>query len=122
MMKMYDQMETEAEAYVRVIQDFGPRSRSSVDVWKAYHRGDKETVGKLLPELESHPQEAMIAATDIAVLRFFLGDTDKGFEWLERAYSVKEGHLMDIQWHWGMEDIRADPRYIDLLKRLGLRR
>ncbi len=51
---------------------------------------------------------------------FFLGDVDKGFEWLERAYSRKESDLMSIQHDLSLDSFRADPRYLDLLKRLGL--
>jgi len=54
-----------------------------------------------------------------------LGDVDKGFEWLERAYSQRESlslsfSLLDIQCDWFLDGVRTDPRYLDLLKRLGL--
>jgi TolB-like protein/Tfp pilus assembly protein PilF len=119
MMKMYDQMEKELEAAERYYQ-VAPRTRTAVNMNKAHLKGDKETVRKLLPELEDHPEEGFFHATDIAGLHFFLGDVDKGFEWLERAYSKREDGLLDIQWHWDFDGIRTDPRYLDLLKRLGL--
>jgi hypothetical protein len=49
-----------------------------------------------------------------------LGDVDKGFEWLERAYSMREGMLLNIRWYVNLDSVRTDPRYLDLLKRLGL--
>jgi hypothetical protein len=49
-----------------------------------------------------------------------VGENDKGFEWLERSYSRREGYLTGIT-HWTQLDgVRNDPRYLDLLKRLGL--
>jgi TolB-like protein/TPR repeat protein len=120
MMKMYDPMEKEAEAWARLVQDIAPGIRTLIDVLRAYFKGDKETIRRLLPELEAHPKETGTAATDIAEFHFFLGDIDKGFEWLERAYSRREGNLLDIQWDWFLDGVRADPRYVDLLKRLGL--
>ena len=120
MMKMYDQMDKEAEAHARYIQDVFPRVRTSIDALTAYFKGDKETVRRLLPELEAHPQEAGMSATLIADLHFFLGDVDKGFEWLERAYSKREGGLLGIQVNWFLDGVRTHPRYLDLLKRLGL--
>ena len=63
-----------------------------------------------------------MGATGIADLYFFLGDVDKGFEWLERAYSKREEGLLTIQWDWDLDGVRTDPRYLDLLKRLGLAR
>jgi len=49
-----------------------------------------------------------------------LGDVNKGFELLERAYSEKESALMFIKWDWNMDGVRTDQRYLGLLKRLGL--
>jgi len=51
---------------------------------------------------------------------FFLGDVEKGFEWLERAYSNRERGLFNIQFEGYLDGVRTDPRYLDLLKRLGL--
>ena len=119
MMKMYDQMEKELEAAERYYQ-VGPRTRTATNMNRAHLKGDKDTVRKLLPELEAHPKEAFFHATDIAGLHFFLGDVDKGFEWLEQAYSKREDELLDIQWQWDFDGIRDDPRYLDLLKRIGL--
>ncbi len=124
MMKMYGQMDVEAEAIVRVFQGIAPRIRTALDAFRAYFKGDKKTVMELLPELEAHPEEAraraLMTATRIADFHFFLGDVDKGFEWLERAYSKSEADLLDIQWDWDLDRVRTDPRYLDLLKRLGL--
>ncbi|HML03601.1 MAG TPA: hypothetical protein VK487_09560 [Candidatus Bathyarchaeia archaeon] len=120
MMKMYDQMEKEAEAYARLVQDIAPRIRTSIEVLMAYFKGDKETVRRLLPELEAYPKETLARAYDIAEAHFFLGDIDEGFEWLERAYSKRESVLLDIKWDWELDGVRTDPRYLDLLKRLGL--
>jgi Tfp pilus assembly protein PilF len=120
MMKMYDQMDKEAEAYARYSQDIWPRIRTYNDAYRAHFKGDKETVRRLLPELETHPKETNTYLTEIAGFHFFLGDVDKGFEWLERAYSKREFFLLSIQWLWFFDGIRTDPRYLDLLKRLGL--
>jgi TolB-like protein/Tfp pilus assembly protein PilF len=120
MMKMYDQMDKEAEAYARYLQDIFPRIRTYIDAGRAYLKGDKETVRRLLPELEAYPKETGVGATTVADFYFFLGDVDKGFEWLERAYSKRESGLLGIQYDWFFDGVRSDPRYIDLLKRLGL--
>jgi TolB-like protein/KaiC/GvpD/RAD55 family RecA-like ATPase len=120
MMKLYDQMDKEAELTARYYQDIFPRVRTYIDAYRAYFKGDKETVRRLLPELEAYPKETSAQATDIAGLHFFLDDVDKGFEWLERAYSKREIGLLDIQVNWFFDGVRTDPRYLDLLKRLGL--
>jgi serine/threonine-protein kinase len=120
MMKMYDRMDKEAEAYARYMQGIFPRIRTYIDAVRAYLKGDKETVRRLLPELEAHPKEAGTDATLVADFHFFLGDVDEGFEWLERGYSNRENTLLNIRWDWFLDGVRTDPRYLDLLKRLGL--
>ena len=49
-----------------------------------------------------------------------LGDKDQTFAWLEKAYSEKAGSLGYIKVTKAMDSLRSDPRYIDLLKRMGL--
>jgi len=120
MLKMYDQMEKETEAGVRYFKDTFPGIMTLADVAKAYFRGDKATVRRLLPELEARQKETLATATGIAGFYFFLGDVEKGFEWLERAYSSKESGLLGIQLNLNLDVVRNDPRYLDLLKRLGL--
>ena len=119
-MKMYDQMEKEAEPYARYYQDTYPSIWTRIDVYKACYRGDRDTVRRLLPELETHSKEAITPETDIAAFYFFLGDVDRGFEWLERAYAKRDSELSYIQSNWMMGSVHNDPRYLDLVKRLGL--
>jgi len=49
-----------------------------------------------------------------------LGDKDQAFYWLEKAYSEKAGALAYIKVFKQMDPLRSDPRYVDLLKRMGL--
>ena len=121
MMKTYDQMDKEGEAWARSVQDAYPGARTEVNVYKAYYRGDKEAVRRLLSDLESHMQDNVAPlAYVVGCFYFFLGDNDKGFEWLERAYSMREWSLLGIQYYWDLDAVRTDPRYLDLVKRLGL--
>jgi TolB-like protein/tetratricopeptide (TPR) repeat protein len=121
MMKMYDQMEKEAEVVAKQLQGAYPNIGIFIDASKAYTRGDKETVRRLLPELEAHPKDMGATPCNVADFYFYLGDVDKGFEWLERAYSERNSSLMSIQSDWDLDGVRNDPRYLDLLKRLGLK-
>jgi tetratricopeptide (TPR) repeat protein len=49
-----------------------------------------------------------------------LGDKDQAFSWLEKGYSEKAGSLGYIKVATQMDSLRSDPRYIDLLMRMGL--
>ena len=50
-----------------------------------------------------------------------LGNKDQAFYWLEKAYVEKAGGLLYVKTESRvMEVLRSDPRYADLLKRMGL--
>jgi TolB-like protein/Tfp pilus assembly protein PilF/predicted Ser/Thr protein kinase len=49
-----------------------------------------------------------------------LGDKDQTFFWLEKAYSAKAESLGYIKVTKSIDPFRSDPRYVDLLKRMGL--
>ncbi len=119
-MRMYDEMRREAEAYAQYMEGVLPGVMTFIEAVTAYFRDDVETVRRLLPELETQAREFNVNATEIADLHFYLGNVDKGFEWLEVAYSKRETSLLDVQWDRDMDQVRNDPRYLDLLKRLGL--
>jgi len=92
-----------------------------LDALVAYFDDDQEKVRKLLAELESHFGEPLaISALQAAGLHFYLGENEKGFEWLEKSYSRKEDDLLYISTDELFDGIRGDPRYQNLLKRLGL--
>jgi TolB-like protein/Tfp pilus assembly protein PilF len=58
----------------------------------------------------------------IRVARMFAhaGDTDRAIEWLETAYRNRESPLMRLGLVWDWDDLRADPRFQDLMRRIGL--
>jgi hypothetical protein len=49
-----------------------------------------------------------------------LGDHDGAFQWLERAYAERLFLLRIITVHPGYAPLRNDPRYADLVRRMGL--
>jgi serine/threonine protein kinase/Tfp pilus assembly protein PilF len=57
---------------------------------------------------------------DIGYLYAALGDKDQAFAWLEKAYPDKSIALWGIKNDHAMDALRSDPRYLDLLKRMGL--
>jgi TolB-like protein len=127
MMKMYDDMRREFAAYVEVQQGSSPWARANADFYAAYYENDRQRCRDLLPELEAHYGQERLTlggggmdALDVALAYFCLGENDKGFEWLEHLYSRREFLLASIKIWPELDGVRADPRYLDLVKRLGL--
>jgi TolB-like protein/DNA-binding winged helix-turn-helix (wHTH) protein/Tfp pilus assembly protein PilF len=59
-------------------------------------------------------------AYQIAEVYAFRGESDKAFEWLERAYKQRDPGLTQIKNDPLLKILRHDPRYTDLLKKMYL--
>jgi serine/threonine-protein kinase len=49
------------------------------------------------------------------------GDRERALEWLERAYAGHEAGISLIKGSWAWRSLRDDPRFQDILRRMGLR-
>jgi adenylate cyclase len=115
-----DDAERECRAGVELFHP-PPYVIKRIDALIAFFGDDKEEVRRLLPVLEEDVGKPMAAsAWEIAGYRIFLGEVDTGFEWLEQSYSRKEPDLLDIGFDETFDNLRRDPRYQSLLKRLGI--
>ncbi len=54
----------------------------------------------------------------LANLYLHAGDRDRAFEWLEKAYAERNRNMPYVALHF--ESLRSDPRYQDLVHRMGL--
>ena len=59
-----------------------------------------------------------VSAYDIAVAYSGLDDTDKTFDWLNRAYEEHAGYLAFFGGDPRFKQLRPDPRFQDLLRRM----
>jgi adenylate cyclase len=97
-----------------------PNAALAAEVWTAYFQNDKARVKTLLPSLEKHVGEPLAPnMVEIAGFHALVGETDKAFQWLERAYEEKDFGLSYITRNDLLEPIREDPRLKSLVKRLG---
>jgi len=74
----------------------------------------------LIEVLTNDSQKEYVPPYDIARYYALMGDRDHVFEWLEKSYAERSGPLESIKTDNFFEPLRSDPRYIDLLKRIGL--
>jgi tetratricopeptide (TPR) repeat protein len=47
-------------------------------------------------------------------------ETDKAFEWLNRAYQQHDGALLNVKFDPLLKSLRQDPRYADLVRKMHL--
>ncbi len=84
------------------------------DYWRGYLQLSLESLGR--------PDHAWFGATVVAEAYAQLGNKDKAFEWLEKAYQDREGiPLSALNCDPGFKALHGDPRFADLLRRLHLR-
>jgi TolB-like protein/class 3 adenylate cyclase len=119
-MKRFDDERREAKIGVELAKGIDPHVGTAFDVVMAVMEGDRQTVERLLPELEKNVGGIYSDAAWIADLHFYLGEHDEGFAWLGRAYSSKDSTLIHIKTDEFLDCVHSDPRYLDLLGRLGL--
>ncbi|HXM99006.1 MAG TPA: winged helix-turn-helix domain-containing protein [Candidatus Dormibacteraeota bacterium] len=83
--------------------------------------GRKPEAEKILRDLERKAKSAYVSPYTIATVYAGLGQKDKAFEWLERAYQQRS---LDLSWYikadLRIDNLRSDPRFEALLRGIGL--
>ena len=85
-------------------------------VYHALHR-EQDSSAALATLIAEYDKDS---AYQIAQAYAFRGETDKAFEWLERAYEQRDGGLTDLKVDPLLRPLRHDPRYTELLKKMRL--
>lgn len=95
-----------AVAFGEVRQREGPRAAME---WL-----DRRNLG----EFQRAPNEHL---WDLAYTHARLGNREPAFEFLQRAYDQREAGLLQARVDPDLDSLRADPRFIELLRRIGPR-
>ena len=65
-------------------------------------------------------KHAADSAYQVAEIYAWRGESNKAFEWLERAYRQRESSLADIAYDIYLSGLRHDPRFDTVLRKLSL--
>ena len=88
---------------------------------RAYaHAGRRTEALRLLDELKRRQQTGYIPSAALVNAYLGLGDYEQTFSWLERAYKEHSPILQYIKVHPFFDPLRGDPRFADLVRRVGL--
>jgi len=74
----------------------------------------------ILKELEEKHTRRESSGQFLAGVYTGLGDKDQAFAWLEKDFAQRSGQLPTIAWRLHFDDLRSDPRYADLVRRMDL--
>jgi TolB-like protein/DNA-binding winged helix-turn-helix (wHTH) protein/Flp pilus assembly protein TadD len=82
--------------------------------------GERSEAVKLLSDLKKRSNPGHSSASEIAVIYASLGDTNQAMTWLEKGY--EERFNPGVLLRPGFDPLRSDPRFEDLVRRVGLPR
>jgi eukaryotic-like serine/threonine-protein kinase len=82
--------------------------------------GDRPRAYQLISDLEQRASRRFVAPYFVARIYVGLGDQIRAIEWLEKAYEARDECLTWLKVDPTMDRLRTDPRYPDLLRRVGL--
>ena len=114
-------MYEEAIAEFRKAIELRPQDSYLSDLGYTYALADqREETKRLLKELKARAKRRYVSALCIARIYAGLGEKDLVFSWLQKGYEERCDHLLILGIDPSFDSVRSDPRFADLLRRLGL--
>jgi tetratricopeptide (TPR) repeat protein len=120
----YVQMGRHEEAIAEInkaITLSGGNTRDIATLGHAYAvAGRRAEARKVIAELEQLSKRKYVAPYFIAVIYVGLGERDQAFAWLEKAFKERHPYMTLIGVEPVFDPLRSDPRFADLMRRVGL--
>jgi TolB-like protein/tetratricopeptide (TPR) repeat protein/DNA-binding winged helix-turn-helix (wHTH) protein len=85
------------------------------------YSGRRTEALRLISELKQRRQESYVPAGAFINPYLALRDYNEAFAWFERAYAEQSNILQFLKVHPFFDPVRGDPRFQDLVRRVGLR-
>ncbi len=82
--------------------------------------GRRDEALKILDQLKQISKRRFVKAYSFALVYAGLGEKDQAFQWLEKSYQDREARITRLKVDPLMDSLHADPRFADLVKRIGL--
>src|ERR1051326_2191641 len=82
--------------------------------------GKQNEAQRILDELHQLAEKRYVSPLQLASLHFTLGQLDKGFEWLTKAFQDRCFELISIRIDPRFKSLKGDPRFHALYSQLGL--
>ncbi len=90
-------------------------------IWNYCLTGKTEEARSLMNELKVRSEKEYIAKAFTSLSAAYLGETEEAFTFLEKAFDDRDPILLNLKYeNWGPAWFRKDPRFQEILGRLGL--
>jgi serine/threonine protein kinase len=101
--------------------DTSVRSYDALIVRALAPLGRRDEADEILSRLEEQSRQQYVRSEIMAMGYAAVGDFDRAFAGLERAFQVRSAGLIYLHVDPGYKALRADPRFRQLVERIGLR-
>ena len=115
---MFEQAETEFKKALAISEEDTETMSAMGYVYAA--GGQMEDARRIRDRLVDIANEIYVSPYSLARIHLAVEDIDQAFECLERTFEERHGILTYIKVEPFFDRIRSDPRYTDLLRRMGL--
>jgi len=82
--------------------------------------GDVAAARRVLADLEALSRQRYVPAYAVAVIHAGVGDRDRALRWMDVAFEERSHWLIWLGLDPRLDPLRADPRFADLMRRVGL--
>jgi TolB-like protein/DNA-binding winged helix-turn-helix (wHTH) protein/Flp pilus assembly protein TadD len=82
--------------------------------------GNRREAVKILESLTTRGKKSYVSPFDLALIYAALGEKDKAFALLDKAVAEHSTFLVYAKWEPRLDPLRSDPRFQNLLRRIGL--
>jgi len=82
--------------------------------------GNRREAEKILQTLSDRAKKSYVSPFDVALIYAALGEKDKAFALLDKAVAEHSTFLVYSKWEPRLDPLRSDPRFQELLRRIGL--
>jgi serine/threonine-protein kinase len=82
--------------------------------------GRRDAARAIIAELEKRYSQKIADGRDIAIVYMGLDQRDKVFEWLEKSFQNRSYFMATLRLEHLFVPLRGDPRWVELLRRVGL--
>ena len=112
------------EAVATIEEAMAVSGRGAPIIWTAKGMiysiaGKKDEAKKTLDQMLEQSKKSYVAPWMIAIVYMGLGERDKAFEWIEKAFKERDHWLVYLKVSPVVDNLRSDPRFPKILKRMG---
>ena len=116
-------LDAATEEFKKAISLSGGSPLMRAALGRAYAKSQKKhEANEMLNELNERAKRQYVSAYEVAKIYVALGNSEQAFQLLEKAYAEHSFHLANLNVCPQFKSVRSDPRFQDLVQRIGLTR